>query len=61
MAGSTVTSKAILRTVRDTLVIFARLHLTSQYRPAVTRLMAELAQTRPAPLTAVEWDDALAA
>jgi glycosyltransferase involved in cell wall biosynthesis len=61
VAGSTVTSKAILRTVRDTLVIFARLHLTGQYRPAVTQLMAELEATRPAPLTARDWDDALAA
>ncbi|MFI5935886.1 glycosyltransferase family 2 protein [Actinoplanes sp. NPDC051494] len=57
VAGSTVTSKAILRTVRDTLVIFARLHLTHQYRPAVTALMAELAATRPQPVPA--WDDAM--
>jgi len=34
VAGSTVTSKAILRTIRDTFVIFGR-NLTGQYRPAV--------------------------
>lgn len=34
VAGSTVTGKAILRTVRDTFVIFGR-NLTGQYRPAV--------------------------
>lgn len=34
VAGSTVTSTAILRTIRDTFVIFGRLHLTRQYRPA---------------------------
>jgi glycosyltransferase involved in cell wall biosynthesis len=33
VAGSTVSSKAILRTIRDTFVIFGRLHLTRQYRP----------------------------
>lgn len=33
VAGSTVTSKAILRTIRDTFVIFARLHLGAQYSP----------------------------
>jgi glycosyltransferase involved in cell wall biosynthesis len=33
VAGSTVTSKAILRTIKDTFVIFGRLHLTRQYRP----------------------------
>ena len=42
VAGSTVTSKAILRTIRDTFVIFARLHLSGQYA-------AELAH-RPAPV-----------
>ncbi|MFI5495088.1 glycosyltransferase family 2 protein [Actinoplanes sp. NPDC051859] len=36
VAGSTVGSKAILRTIRDTFVIFARLHFTTQYRPAPT-------------------------
>ena len=35
VAGSTVTSKAILRTIRDTFVIFGRLHLTGQYRTPV--------------------------
>ncbi|GAA2574341.1 hypothetical protein GCM10010435_57190 [Winogradskya consettensis] len=60
VAGSTVTSKAILRTVKDTLVIFGRLHLTRQYRPAVIELMADLQKSRPAPLAA-EWADALAA
>ncbi|BCJ49567.1 hypothetical protein Asp14428_10420 [Actinoplanes sp. NBRC 14428] len=33
VAGSTVGATAILRTIRDTLVIFGRLHLTRQYRP----------------------------
>ncbi|MFN8127131.1 MAG: glycosyltransferase family 2 protein [Candidatus Nanopelagicales bacterium] len=32
MAGSTVGAKAILRTVREALTIFGRLHLTSTYR-----------------------------
>jgi glycosyltransferase involved in cell wall biosynthesis len=31
-AGSTVTSRAILRTIRDTFVIFGRLHLDRHYR-----------------------------
>ncbi len=34
LAGSTVTSRAILRTVRDTFVIFGRHHLDRQYTPA---------------------------
>jgi glycosyltransferase involved in cell wall biosynthesis len=36
VAGSTVTSKAILRTIRDTFGIFVRLHTTTQYAPAAT-------------------------
>jgi glycosyltransferase involved in cell wall biosynthesis len=36
LAGSTVTSRAILRTIRDTFVIFGRRHLNRQYAPAVT-------------------------
>lgn len=34
VAGSTVTTRAVLRTIRDTFVIFGRLHLTAQYRAA---------------------------
>ena len=33
LAGSTVTSGTILRTIRDTFVIFARLRLDKEYRP----------------------------
>jgi hypothetical protein len=35
VAGSTVTVRSILRTVRDTLAVFARLHLRRQYTAAV--------------------------
>ncbi|GGQ73769.1 glycosyltransferase family 2 protein [Couchioplanes azureus] len=45
VAGSTVGSTAILRTIRDTFVIWARLHLTNQYRrPASAPIVL-----RPAP------------
>jgi len=47
VAGSTVTGKAILRTIRDTFVIFARLHLTAQYRTPVAAPRAQ-AVTVPA-------------
>ena len=32
MAGSTVGAKAILRTMREALTIFGRLHMSSTYR-----------------------------
>jgi glycosyltransferase involved in cell wall biosynthesis len=51
VAGSTVTSKAILRTIRDTFVIFARLHLSGQYRPSAP-VTAGLATIGPAAVTA---------
>jgi glycosyltransferase involved in cell wall biosynthesis len=34
LAGSTVTSKAILRTIKDTFVVFVRLHVHEQYAVA---------------------------
>lgn len=37
LAGSSVTSKAILRTIRATFVIFGRRHLQRQYLPAGSR------------------------
>jgi glycosyltransferase involved in cell wall biosynthesis len=53
VAGSTVTSRAILRTIRDTFVIFARLHLTGQYRAAGAHAaQREQAVTVPAAWTA---------
>jgi len=54
LAGSTVTSRAILRTVRDTFVIFGRRHLQRHYSPAGAgtvsshlRGMAAAVQTAP--------------
>lgn len=49
VAGSTVTSKAILRTIRDTFVIFARLHLGTQYSPAAP------VAVRPAQFATPAW------
>jgi glycosyltransferase involved in cell wall biosynthesis len=43
LAGSTVTSKAILRTIRDTFVIFGRRHLQGQYGPVAASPLRELA------------------
>ncbi len=48
VAGSTVTSTAILRTIRDTFVIFGRLHLTRQYRPV---------EQAPVLTTASSWEE----
>ncbi|WP_306214809.1 glycosyltransferase family 2 protein [Actinoplanes sp. RD1] len=53
VAGSTVTSKAILRTIRDTFVIFGRLHLTRQYRPARAELLPQAAP-------AAQWEEQVA-
>jgi hypothetical protein len=47
VAGSTVGSTAILRTIRDTLVIFARLHLSAQYRVRPIAQHAAPIVTRP--------------
>lgn len=40
VAGSTVTARAVLRTFRDTFVIFGRLHLTAQYRAVTAHRVA---------------------
>jgi hypothetical protein len=40
LAGSTVTAKAILRTLRDTLTIWARLHVARAYPTAGGRVIA---------------------
>ena len=54
VAGSTVPSTAILRTIRDTFVIFGRLHLTRQYRP-----VQAAAPAAPA-MAGSQWDETAA-
>jgi glycosyltransferase involved in cell wall biosynthesis len=49
--GSTVTSKAILRTVRDTFVIYGRRHFTDQYRTGTP----PIAIRRPAAAPVSQW------
>lgn len=57
VAGSTVTSKAILRTIRDTFTIYGRLHFTRQYRPST----APVAVQAPAATVAAQDQVARAA
>ncbi|MCA2213966.1 glycosyltransferase family 2 protein [Jidongwangia harbinensis] len=55
VAGSTVTGRSILRTIRDTFVIFGRLHLSGQYEPPAPADQALLRATGSA-----QWLERLA-
>ena len=52
MAGSTVTSGAVLRTIRDTFVIFGRLHLDRHYLPATASATSGVVRSAGRLLTA---------
>lgn len=54
LAGSTVTSSTILRTIRDTFVIFGRLHLDREYRPRPAHV-ATPSRTVAARQVAAHW------
>ncbi len=53
LAGSTVTRAAVLRTLRDTLTIWQRLHLGGAYPARATRTVARPAVARPTVLAPV--------
>ena len=46
LSGSSVTTKAIIRTLKDTARVFARLHFSNTYTPAVTAPLARVVPIR---------------